>query len=54
MAQIDRAPAAELDATAVTTVPSGNVFLYDGGAALAQKLILDRTGALDDDRQRHR
>jgi Domain of unknown function (DUF5979) len=37
---------AELEATAVATVPAGNVYLYDGGAALAQKLILSQTGTL--------
>ncbi len=40
-------PAAELDATAVATVPSGNVYLYNGGATLAQKLILAKTGTLE-------
>ena len=39
--------AAELDATAVATVPSGNVYLYTGGATLAQKLILAKTGTLE-------
>ena len=38
--------AAELEATAVATVPAGNVYLYDGGANLAQKLILSQTGTL--------
>ena len=38
--------AATLQATAEATVPSGNVYLYDGGATLAQKLILSKTGTL--------
>ncbi len=38
--------AAQLQATAVATVPSGNVYLYDGGANLAQKLILSKTATL--------
>ena len=38
--------AATLQATAVATVPSGNVYLYDGGATLAQKLILSKTATL--------
>ena len=39
-------PAAVLQATAVATVPTGNVYLYDGGATLAQKLILGATARL--------
>ncbi len=38
--------AAQLQATAVATVPSGNVYLYDGGATLAQKLILSKGAVL--------
>ena len=38
--------AAQLAATAVATVPSGNVYLFDGGATLAQKLILSETATL--------
>ena len=45
--------AAELDATAVATVPSGNVYLYTGGATLAQKLILAQIGHPGVDRHRH-
>ncbi len=40
------ASSAELEATAVATVPAGNVYLYDGGANAAQKLILSQTGTL--------
>jgi hypothetical protein len=42
-------PAAVLRATAVATVPSGNVYLYDGntpGKAKAQKLILAQSATL--------
>ena len=47
MAQIDRARRRRnSSATAVATVPSGNVYLYDGGADLAQKLILSKTATL--------
>jgi TQXA domain-containing protein len=38
--------AATLAATAVATVPAGNVYLYTGGASSAQKLILSTTGIL--------
>ena len=39
-------PTAVLQATAQATVPSGNVYLYDGGASLAQKLILSQPATL--------
>ena len=39
-------PAAVLQATAVATVPTGNVYLYDGGATAAQKLVLGTTATL--------
>jgi Domain of unknown function (DUF5979)/Thioester domain len=37
---------AVLEATAVATVPSGNVYLYDGGPDQAQKLILAQPATL--------
>ena len=38
---------AVLQATAVADVPSGNVYLYEGGASLAQKLILSQPATLN-------
>ena len=46
MAEVDRPVCGGPQATAVATVPSGNVYLYDGGANLAQKLILSQSAVL--------
>ena len=46
-----------LEATAEATVPTGNVYVYDGntgGVSDAQQLILAKTGTLENHRRRHR